>query len=76
MYRDTLIQAGNFLYGPQWRSKLAARLCVERSTVTRWASGAVEPPGLARVAVELLVERKRITDELSQQKLVESSGLQ
>lgn len=66
MYRDKLIECGTFLYGPHWRSKLAERLCVERSTVSRWASGAVEPPGLARVAVELLVERKRITDELSE----------
>lgn len=74
MYRDTLIEAGTFLYGPQWRSKLAQRLCVERSTVTRWASGAVEPPGVARVAVELLVERKKICDELTGQKPTLASG--
>lgn len=59
MYRDTLIQAGQFLYGAHWRSKLAEALRVERSTVSRWASGSVEPPGLAQVAVELLVEKEK-----------------
>lgn len=63
MTRDILITNGRYLYGEHWRSKLAHRLRIERSTVTRWASGAIDPPPWLEVTVGLLVERKQLGRE-------------
>lgn len=59
MTRDILVSNGRYLYGEHWRTKLAQCLRIERSTVTRWASGAVQPPPWLEVTVALLVERKQ-----------------
>jgi transcriptional regulator with XRE-family HTH domain len=60
MTRDTLITYGKLLYGEHWRAQLAKRLRIERSTVSRWASGAVNVPPMAQETVELLVESKQL----------------
>ncbi len=59
MDRDSFISSGVALYGPHWRARMAECLGVERSSVTRWASGAVRVPPVVALAVELLVEKKQ-----------------
>lgn len=56
MTRDEFIAAGVYLYGPKWRSKMAETLCVDRSSVSRWASGATDVLPLAAVCVRILVK--------------------
>jgi hypothetical protein len=47
---------GVWLFGRWgWQTRLAERLKVDGSTVRRWLSGKVPIPGLASVAIELLV---------------------
>ena len=66
MERDEFIKAGYYLYGKHWRSRIAEALCVDRSSVTRWASGATKVLPLAAVTIQLLVEKKvRDHDERS-----------
>lgn len=55
MTRDEFIKAGSVLFGPHWRARLAVALRVERSTVSRWASGATDVLPVAAVAVELMM---------------------
>lgn len=63
-----LAEIGAALYGPDWRSRLADRLGVNRRTVTRWLAGDPMPPDLrARMAIiaeERLAELAAYTDEL------------
>ncbi|MGB3215299.1 MAG: transcriptional regulator [Alphaproteobacteria bacterium] len=57
MTPEELREAGERLYGAWgWQTKLAKELHVDGSTVRRWLSGKVPIPGLASVAIGLLVK--------------------
>lgn len=57
MTPDDLRAAGEKLYGKWgWQTKLARELKVDGSTVRRWLSGKVPIPGLAEVAISLLIK--------------------
>lgn len=59
MTPEELREAGERLYGTWgWQTKLAKELHVDGSTVRRWLSGKVPIPGLAAVAIGLLVRLK------------------
>tara|TARA_B100001989_G_scaffold188515_1_gene137876 strand:+ start:713 stop:949 length:237 start_codon:yes stop_codon:yes gene_type:complete len=61
MSPEELREAGEFLFGDWgWQTKLARELKVDGSTVRRWLSGKVPIPGLAAVAIELLVRLRKI----------------
>ena len=56
MTPDELREAGERLYGTWgWQTKLAHELQVDGSTVRRWLSGKVPIPGMAAVAINLLL---------------------
>ena len=56
MTPEQLRAAGERLYGKWgWQTQLARELRVDGSTVRRWLSGKVPIPGLAAVAIDLLV---------------------
>ena len=56
MTPEELREAGERLYGTWgWQTKLAKELHVDGSTVRRWLSGKVPIPGLAAVAINLLL---------------------
>lgn len=61
MNKEELKEAGEALYGSRWQTKLSRALRVDGSTVRRWAAGSVIG-GLAQVAIELLLEVKRLRD--------------
>ena len=49
--------SGEWLFGRWgWQTRLAERLRVDGSTVRRWLSGKMPIPGVAAVAIELLVQ--------------------
>ncbi|MCB1591536.1 MAG: hypothetical protein KDI90_03695 [Alphaproteobacteria bacterium] len=57
MTPDELREAGERLYGTWgWQTKLAHELQVDGSTVRRWLSGKVPIPGMAAVAIGLLIK--------------------
>ena len=57
MTPDDLRKAGEELYGKWgWQTNLARELKVDGSTVRRWLSGKVPIPGLAEVAITLLIK--------------------
>lgn len=61
MTPEELREAGERLYGTWgWQTKLAHELHVDGSTVRRWLSGKVPIPGLAAVAINLLVRVKKL----------------
>ena len=56
MSPEQMREAGERLYGKWgWQTQLARELKVDGSTVRRWLSGRVPIPGLASVAINLLV---------------------
>lgn len=56
MTPEELRRAGERLYGKWgWQTQLAKELKVDGSTVRRWLSGKVPIPGLAAVAISLLL---------------------
>jgi hypothetical protein len=63
--RSMLKQAGELLFGPQYRSELARQLGVHLRTVMRWDAGETTIPAsaLARLA-QLLKERRGRIDAL------------
>lgn len=66
MTPDELREAGERLYGTWgWQTKLAHELQVDGSTVRRWLSGKVVIPGMAAVAINLLVRLKNLEQKHS-----------
>lgn len=53
-----LADAGERLYGANWRGPLAKELGVDATTLWRWTNGGRDIPGPAALAVRLLLERK------------------
>ncbi len=62
MTRDQFVAAGVVLFGRAWRQRMAERLRVQPSSVSRWASGATEVSGPAAVAVELLLAQHGVQE--------------
>lgn len=60
MTRDEFIAAGMSLFGDHWRARMSEALHVERSTVSRWASGAVDVLPVAGVAVKQMLRLKEL----------------
>lgn len=54
-----LIEAGERLYGPQWRQPLADLLEVDLSTIRRWTSGKSAVPKPVALAINLMLEKER-----------------
>ena len=59
MSPSDLIAAGERIYGPQWRSKLATALGVDVSTLRRWTTGQVAIPRTTALAVKRLEDEHR-----------------
>jgi hypothetical protein len=53
-----LIEAGERLYGQQWRQPLAALLGVDVATLRRWTSAQIAVPKPVALALTLLLEKQ------------------
>lgn len=53
-----LIEAGERLYGAQWRQPLADLLEVDLSTIRRWTSGKSAVPKPVALTLALLLEKQ------------------
>lgn len=58
MSADLLREAGEALYGTQWRSDLARDLNVADRTIRRWASGEWEVPPKALTELRALLKAR------------------
>ena len=62
-----LIEAGEALYGREWKTALATDLGVSERTIRRWAAGSHDvPAGLRADLLRLTIERAAVLDDLAE----------